>query len=918
MTIKRIFLVVPFVFIYLICQSLIIVHAYPLITYHGLDKGIEFSEDSNHQANIGNLNEDIYLHLYLGVQPYASYHQEIIDLTNEINPKFTVKVLKSDAEYQRGQHRFLVGPVPLESVMQVGQAFQSFGVDNFPVYLKDNTISLITTDSINFANENIQDEVDLYEDNLFETDDQNDLYQQDELSTIEQNQDSAYQVIDIHEGVEASSGDASTLQQYISNQTSAYIESYTTDWLSQYGTVKVKLDLDKNFRLSSGELAFLYPIAAKSDFNTSSTWFVQTGIVLNDKHQYQNRDIANIGLGYRQHYAHFAYGVNAFYDYDWTESHHRASVGLELSTHYVRLNSNYYFPLSDWKQSSQRFESFGLHTSLLARPAESYDVSLTGYIPSIPWVYLDAKYQQFYGRDVEIGYGQQTYSNPSVLSASVHIQPIPLMTFTATYQDEDGSDDHLRFGMQMNYHLGVPFSKQVDPFAVEASQSLEAALYDLVDRDNQMRLEYREARVITPLKVAFKAQQVDVHSGQVIQLSDWISLLGDLSLIKNAEFTGSAARYVSSDMKTFIAPSYSDAQPAQNKYKLGMTLYLKDGSVIETQSQLHIHVLPDIPQPPPTSVEIEFKQTRVVITEKESVNLSQWLSFSGESSLVKSAEFTGTGARFVSGEKKDTFTAPDFQSGPNANNYTLGLTLTLMNGNLVKTDPILAIEVKAKAEPPQPTIVGELVALPKEIQANNIDTSVLRLSLKDQAGKPVTGKTIIWQAFLNHQLLTSGITLTSLGSPEAGHYVASLAGVVPGVIRVKASLAGENANLSFSETITLRENAAEPSVFHSELTAIPNLIVADGRTPSNLVLTLKDNSGENLVGKRIRFQVVLPSGSPYLGNDVLISPIEQNFNGQYSAKLTSTRAGIFLVKATVAGFPSFIELSNNIVVNPVR
>ncbi|MDR3358547.1 MAG: inverse autotransporter beta domain-containing protein [Desulfovibrio sp.] len=67
----------------------------------------------------------------------------------------------------------------------------------------------------------------------------------------------------------------------------------------------------------------------------------------------QDRWIGNFGLGQRwfpnateEDSGDWMFGYNAFFDNDFTRSHQRGGLGLELRYDWLRLASNYYFPLS--------------------------------------------------------------------------------------------------------------------------------------------------------------------------------------------------------------------------------------------------------------------------------------------------------------------------------------------------------------------------------------------------------------------------------------------------------------------------------------------------------------------------------------------------------------------------------------------
>ncbi|ELI8494095.1 inverse autotransporter beta domain-containing protein, partial [Salmonella enterica] len=95
-------------------------------------------------------------------------------------------------------------------------------------------------------------------------------------------------------------------------------------------------------------------------------------------------------------------------------------------------------------------------------------------------------------------------------------------------QGKSGEND-TRFGMEMNYQLGVPWQKQINPDAVAALRSLAGSRHDLVERNNNIVLEYRKKEVIS-LKTADqvtgyaedqKSLGVSVSSKYGLERIDW-------------------------------------------------------------------------------------------------------------------------------------------------------------------------------------------------------------------------------------------------------------------------------------------------------------------------------------------------------------------------------------------------------------
>ena len=207
-------------------------YAYPVLTYSGQNEGMHFSPEIKDKL----IHESIYFHVYKGGKPSASGLKNIIRKAALVNKNFQVKVLESDAPYQKGQHRILIGPVDVNSIEKEGNALKAKGIDNFPVYLSDDAVSLIVPTSllVDARPETVivpplKEPVPAFK-------------YSDELS----------QAATMLDGTESSEDLTNKAKEYIKSETESYINSNVQDWLSQYGTAKVEFSFDSDFKLQSG------------------------------------------------------------------------------------------------------------------------------------------------------------------------------------------------------------------------------------------------------------------------------------------------------------------------------------------------------------------------------------------------------------------------------------------------------------------------------------------------------------------------------------------------------------------------------------------------------------------------------------------------------------------------------------------
>ncbi|MEZ8995771.1 MULTISPECIES: inverse autotransporter beta domain-containing protein, partial [unclassified Vibrio] len=282
----------------------------------------------------------------------------------------------------------------------------------------------------------------------------------------------------------------SRAQDYANQQ----LENSVTAWLTPYATVDFTTNLLLDPKAPSASLNALVPLY---DFD-SQLLFTQFGYQLNDDDTFLGRNFFNFGLGARYSTDEYIVGLNGFFDHDMTRSHQRASVGFEGFADYFKLTSNYYFPLSAWKNSPD----FEMHQE---RVAKGFEVNVEGYLPSYPHLGASFTYEQYFGDEVDILGTKDKQSDPYAGALSVEYTPIPMISINSGITKAKGQDFRVNAGIDLTYRLGVPWDKQVSPAYVDITRQLDGNRYDLVSRNNNIVLEYREKTTFT---VSLKSQSI--------------------------------------------------------------------------------------------------------------------------------------------------------------------------------------------------------------------------------------------------------------------------------------------------------------------------------------------------------------------------------------------------------------------------
>ncbi|MFG5893268.1 inverse autotransporter adhesin YeeJ [Escherichia coli] len=254
-----------------------------------------------------------------------------------------------------------------------------------------------------------------------------------------------------------------------------------TDWLSRFGTARITLGVDEDFSLKNSQFDFLHPWYETPD----NLFFSQHTL-----HRTDERTQINNGLGWRHFTPTWMSGINFFFDHDLSRYHSRAGIGAEYWRDYLKLSSNGYLRLTNWRSAPE------LDNNYEARPANGWDVRAESWLPA--WPHLGGKlvYEQYYGDEVALFDKDDRQSNPHAITAGLNYTPFPLMTFSAEQRQGKQGENDTRFAVDFTWQPGSAMQKQLDPNEVAARRSLAGSRYDLVDRNNNIVLEYRKKELV--------------------------------------------------------------------------------------------------------------------------------------------------------------------------------------------------------------------------------------------------------------------------------------------------------------------------------------------------------------------------------------------------------------------------------------
>ena len=269
------------------------------------------------------------------------------------------------------------------------------------------------------------------------------------------------------EGVASSAKSAAT----------GYASSSAQQWLSQFGTARVQLNVDDKGNWDDSAIDFLAPLYD----NKKSMLFTQLGLRAPD-----GRVTGNLGMGVRTFYVEeWMFGGNVFLDDDFTGKNRRVGFGAEAWTNNLKLSANTYVGTTDWHQSRD-FDDYN------EKPADGYDVRAEGYLPAYPQLGAKLMYEQYYGDKVALFDTDHLQSNPSTITTGLSYTPIPLVQLAINYKRGQDSMDDTQFQVNFRYDLTRPLVYQLDPESVRLERSLAGSRYDLVERNNEIVLQYKK------------------------------------------------------------------------------------------------------------------------------------------------------------------------------------------------------------------------------------------------------------------------------------------------------------------------------------------------------------------------------------------------------------------------------------------
>lgn len=248
-------------------------------------------------------------------------------------------------------------------------------------------------------------------------------------------------------------------------------------WMSDAGTARIQLDVDRNGRWDNSSGDLLFPLFD----NEKSLLFIQGGL-----RKPSDRLTGNLGGGVRTfNHDGWMYGMNVFLDEDFTGNNRRVGIGGEAWTDYFHLSANTYTATSSWHTS----RDFGGIKE--EKAADGYDVRAEGWLPDFPQLGMSLTWERYRGQQVALLNRERLSNNPYSVTVGLDYTPVPLVTVNAARNfGSGGQDAHISLGL--NWQFGHGWQWHISPGNLPSQRLLSGNRTELVNRNNNIVLQYRD------------------------------------------------------------------------------------------------------------------------------------------------------------------------------------------------------------------------------------------------------------------------------------------------------------------------------------------------------------------------------------------------------------------------------------------
>ncbi len=495
---------------------------------------------------------------------------------------------------------------------------------------------------------------------------------------------------------------------------------------------------------------------------------------------------------------------------------------------------------------------------------------------------------------------------------ALNYQPVPLLMLSTGYNKEKAGDQGAFITANITYYFGIPFHQQIDPAQVIHAKSLDNQLFKLVEREHNIRLQYRTTTANNSIR--FTAPQYRVDEYSQTNLDQWLIFEGNRANIVSVHYEGSAAPDIQRS-SIYNAPAFqqptapttrsSTQQVSTNSYNLEVMVTLKNGQTIRTPAPAEIIVEPEA-----TGVISEVEITPVnsnpsLTGDREgyivstTVRNTQGVILSNLP-IVFSTHFDGAAFNPVeaitdaSGRAESRLTS----SRAGSVSFTITQSQTIFQESV---DFITDDENTAGLGNPKSTFVTTT----DNALADGVAQNVVTATLTDAEGNPVPNRAITFSATDQVTIQPANKSVTDSNGQVEAHIVSSRA--------ADYSISAEYKELSKSTTVVFLANSGTADINNafSSVTAAGSPALADGVSPVTVTASLRDAHDNPVADQAIAFR----------GADNLIITPQNNVtdsNGQISASITSRQANIYTIESVYNNQTRVVDIEFTANISSVR
>ena len=679
-------------------------------------------------------------------------------------------------------------------------------------------------------------------------------------------------------GMSAKSAVSYYVRPYINNN----VNGSAKKWLSQFGTARTSIALDDHSSVN-GSVDVLIPLYKSPDWML----FTQDGW----RHQ-NSRKTINIGVGSRWFSPSVLYGVNSFIDNDITGNNYRFGVGGEYWTPYIRLSANGYQRLNGWHQS----RDFSYYDE---RPANGYDVIGNLILPVYPALGMKLKFEQYYGDSVALFGRNNRQSSPYASTVGINWSPVPLVSIGADWRHGEQGMHDANVNLSLNYRIGESWHKQINPATIAERKSMTESQNDLVERNNNIILDYHKQILIT-LELT---HSVRGPSGSVQPLQTSVMAKNGLDTIE-----WSAPELIIKGGKIF-ADTHQNWQVKLPLYQSGgSNSYIIRGIAVDRRGNRSVEadttatVLSPVIDAansfcsvaPPTLP----ADGSSIATMSCNLNNEDNQPVSGLAPLIQVViSAVSDNTMGVKPEARKTTEVSKFTEDSNKLGH---YNATVTAGTISQLETLLPSVAQVKLAPVTLTLVPRQISKanshcqlsPKELNADGISTATMSCELNDDKNNAVGGMGTAIHVTVNPN---DGTTVSPFSENQTGHYSATIkAGKVVGI--KKLSPAVDNVTLN---NVSLYLNEQQINVVNSQCKITPSSLLANGKSMAQLSCLVKDNNNHPVSGLASKISADTPT---HLGSKVGQFSENNQMEGNYHATVTAgTTDGSETLSVTVRG-----------------